>query len=228
VEVTSGAYINFSFGSSSATTTIAQGGYPVNGYPGGAIIINPYHNSISATRKLNAMVHELGHTIGHRHTDYATADPPGGTAVWIPGTPTGADAASVMHSVNKNWNGFTMNDITANQHLYPAPAPVVTTTTVNGSGYPYFAWTAVTDASSYEVTAVEYRYEWLMDDWNGDPVYGWTGYAARAWVVSGTSFTSPHLATADESTCSMSYAVSAVYPNGRRGEAAGMLQTFGC
>lgn len=220
VEVTSNAYINFSFRTSSSTAGVAQGGFPVNGYPGGAVIINPYYNSLSASKKQNAMVHELGHTIGHRHTDWASADPPGGTegAVHIPGTPTGSESASVMYSVNHNWNGFTANDQTANRYMYPVHAPVITSQGYDGSGNYVLSWNPVPDAAQYRIS-----YDWWFEEWVVDPFYypnggyyAWTPSSYDITTTSSTTFTDPGQGTG-ASPYACSYYVVPIYPNGKTG-----------
>jgi hypothetical protein len=104
---------------------VIAGATPPQGGNAGAIInVNPDFNngSISAGQMRYNLVHELGHCIGFRHTNWSQrgeqADPDGANTV--PGTPT-SDPNSVMNggTANFSWNGFSSNDILAAQTLYP-------------------------------------------------------------------------------------------------------------
>lgn len=72
------------------------------------------------------MAHEVGHTIGFRHTDYTTRESCGSNvnegsagvgAIYIPGTPTASDATSLMQSCGPA-DDFNNNDRTALNYLY--------------------------------------------------------------------------------------------------------------
>ena len=72
------------------------------------------------------MAHEVGHTIGFRHTDYQTRVSCGSNtnegsagvgAIYIPGTPTGSDASSWMQACGPAID-FNANDVTALEFLY--------------------------------------------------------------------------------------------------------------
>lgn len=82
-----------------------------NGRPGVSVEINSKYNNMSASEKLFAITHELGHTIGFYHTNQSSG-------IHIPGTPT-VDANSVMNSFVLPWNGFTSGDALATSILYP-------------------------------------------------------------------------------------------------------------
>ena len=87
--------------------------------------------SLSTNVNEHVITHEIGHSIGFRHTDWfdrASCSSGGneGTgsdgAVHIPGTPTGRDLSSIMQAcfatnVSGNFNG---NDVTALRAMYPA------------------------------------------------------------------------------------------------------------
>ena len=72
------------------------------------------------------MAHEVGHTIGFRHTDYQTRESCGSNtnegsagvgAIYIPGTPTGSDASSWMQACGPAID-FNANDQIALDFLY--------------------------------------------------------------------------------------------------------------
>lgn len=72
------------------------------------------------------MAHEIGHCIGFRHTDYQTRESCGSNtnegsagvgAIYIPGTPTGSDATSLMQACGPA-DDFNANDVIALNYLY--------------------------------------------------------------------------------------------------------------
>ena len=74
-EVTTGGDVSIVFGipSPNSTSAVAETGYPVNGYPASPILINQTFSTGSyynATQKKLILVHELGHLIGLRHTNW--------------------------------------------------------------------------------------------------------------------------------------------------------------
>jgi hypothetical protein len=112
---------------------LASAGFPSGGNPYSQVLVNStYMGSNPGTNYLaTIMAHELGHTIGFRHTDYAGRQYScGGSpvnegastvgAVWIPGTPTGNDPnswmlACIATGANRYFNA---NDRTALNYLY--------------------------------------------------------------------------------------------------------------
>jgi hypothetical protein len=110
-----------------------RSGAPSNGNPWYQVGLNvaeigqnPDQNFLTTV-----IAHEIGHCIGFRHTDYmdrSFSNCPGGGnegdqgigAIWIPGTPTGPDAASWMLAcIGPTDNRpFNANDVTALRYLY--------------------------------------------------------------------------------------------------------------
>jgi hypothetical protein len=116
-----------------ATTTGAGGsaGFPSGGYPYGQINIGTGTTSYGVDVCEHVITHELGHTIGFRHSDYynrAISCGSGGNegtagvgAILIPGTPsTAVVGGSIMNSCFRSSESgeFTSSDITALNYLY--------------------------------------------------------------------------------------------------------------
>lgn len=149
------------------SSTIAAATFPANGLAGTEILVNvDFNGSVSDATKEYNIVHELGHCIGFRHTNWAARGEPSSPdgAVLIAGTPT-SDANSVMNGGTAlyTWAGFSTADRTAAQTLYPtAPSctftPIIEGPTVvnsfTGTFY-YVAYPQRTAANSY--------YEWQLD-----------------------------------------------------------------
>lgn len=151
--------------------TIAAASFPANGLAGMEILVNVDFNgnmTVSDGTKLYNIVHELGHCIGFRHSNWQargeSISPSG--AVLIAGTPT-SDANSVMNggTALNTWAGFSTGDRTAAQTLYPtAPActfnpiiegpTVVTNSQPGGTAY-FVGYPGTSAAGSY--------YEWQLD-----------------------------------------------------------------
>jgi Dual-action HEIGH metallo-peptidase len=107
-------------------------GFPSGGRPFNAINIGSGLNSFATATIQHVITHELGHTVGFRHSDFfnraiscggsASNEGDGGVgAILIPGTPSGATVGgSVMNSCFRTVETgvFTANDKTALQTLY--------------------------------------------------------------------------------------------------------------
>lgn len=134
----SGSKVNFVISNNSSTADIiiksdngslangyiAAAGFPSNGKPYNTVLINlDYSNNITVSEgsKRYNMVHELGHCIGLRHTNWEAEGTGPYGANYIPNTPT-QDSNSVMNSgtANYSWNGFSTYDIVAITYLYPS------------------------------------------------------------------------------------------------------------
>lgn len=111
-------------------------GFPVAGLPFPTITIGSQSIQYGVDTLEHLITHELGHTIGFRHTDYYNRSISCGTggnegaagigAIHIPGTPTDASVgASVMNSCFRasETGEFPGNDIIALRALYGLPPP---------------------------------------------------------------------------------------------------------
>lgn len=90
--------------------------YPsATGKPGSPMYINPKYGNLNSSKKLFAMVHEIGHGIGIRHTDQ-------GQGSLISGVSNSckyySDGGSVMQPYVDYWAGFTDCDLEAYWALY--------------------------------------------------------------------------------------------------------------
>jgi len=135
----------------------AQASWPAGGDPGPTITVNRDNCigfGLNNQQRLQNMVHEIGHTLGFRHTNWSALNEqndPAHTqigAVHIPGTPgTGGDPGSVMNGgmALNAWAGFSANDQLAARTLYPLPVPSLAVAYV--SGQPYLTWPSIVGAT---------------------------------------------------------------------------------
>jgi hypothetical protein len=115
-----------------ASGTGGSAGFPSGGLPYGTINIGTGLNSYSVGVNKHVISHELGHTIGFRHSDYynraiscggavSNEGTAGVGAILIPGTPsTAVNGGSVMNSCfsSSSTGTWTSSDITALDYLY--------------------------------------------------------------------------------------------------------------
>jgi hypothetical protein len=124
----------FNEGPSGGYITLGSAGFPTSaGDPYNEIKMNTnqyaYGSNPDKLYVASVIQHEIGHCIGFRHTDYATRSSCGkrrqneGTAgvgaIWIQGTPTGADPNSWMLACSNGGDRtFNKNDVIAMNYLY--------------------------------------------------------------------------------------------------------------
>lgn len=106
-----------------ATATFPLDAEPGSGKPGPTIDVNTAYTGTpnDSLTKLRTMVHEIGHTIAFRHTNWQARNE-GVTeygAVQLPNTPA-TDAASVMNggTATEGWSSFSYYDRVATRTMY--------------------------------------------------------------------------------------------------------------
>jgi hypothetical protein len=201
----------------------AYASFPAVGNVGPTVYVNTcFGYSTTHAQKVHNMVHEFGHTIGFRHSNYTQLGESAGTegAVHIFGTPTSGNATgSVMNggTALNSWAGFAASDLTAVRSIYPLPGPSSLSVT-NSGGYPLISWTAAPGASSYTITLITFntrngqyqnRYFTTLDSTTG------TSYLDTAHDYTGVyECPGEDLGMGETYGFWYEYAVQANYPNG--------------
>lgn len=127
------ANITMKMGNLGTQGTLASASFPNRrGNPGSSVTVNTVNYGLTLAEKRFTMVHEMGHCIGFRHTNWfdrnsdgnaTTNDNEGVSSIGanhIPGTPTGLDPNSVMNAIVDSWSGFGNYDKVATAYLYPS------------------------------------------------------------------------------------------------------------
>ncbi|RKH68116.1 M57 family metalloprotease [Corallococcus aberystwythensis] len=113
-------------------------GFPANGNPFGQVTIGGLLSQYGVDVIEHVITHEIGHTIGFRHSDYynrtiscgsgGNEGDAGVGAIHIPGTPTTATVgSSIMNSCFRSVESgeFTSSDLTALSAMYTVSAPAL-------------------------------------------------------------------------------------------------------
>jgi len=141
-----------------SSNVAAFASFPAGGNAGPTVFVNTcFGFATSHAQRVHNMVHEFGHTLGFRHSNYTQMGESAGTdgAVHVPNTPTSGNAAgSAMNggTALNAWAGFASSDLWATRSLYPLPYPVPWVT----SG-PQVAWGALVGATEYTVQLIRWK-----------------------------------------------------------------------
>jgi len=133
---------------------------PGSGKPGPTIRVNVSYTGSpnNSSTKFRNMVHEIGHTVGFRHTNWQSQgepqSPPG--ANLVPGTPQ-TDAASVMNggTATSSWSGFSTYDTVATRTRYPGGLcvqPITGSATMSAGNTCYYYASATGGVAPYTFT----------------------------------------------------------------------------
>jgi hypothetical protein len=157
--------------------------FPVSGNPGDSIFLDTSAGCSTSNNRIKWMIaHEIGHTLGFRHTNWAAVGesvnmPADGAygANQVPGTPT-TDANSFMHNASPvgGYSDFSTHDYFALFQLWPDTTAVTVT---YPSNVPNLSWTSKAGATAYSAYLVSdgqadpCNYPdscWQQTHWNGD------------------------------------------------------------
>jgi len=163
VKMVEGSSADITMGTTCTSSSVAAfASFPSGGNPGPTVTVNTcFGYTLNDSQRLRNMVHELGHTLGFRHSNYTQLGETAGTegAIQVTGTPTsGNDANSVMNggTALNSWIGFSTYDQTAVRALYWLPT-VSSLSVTNSGGYPLISWSAPLDATSFTVRLINYN-----------------------------------------------------------------------
>lgn len=108
--------IRSDFGAES-NNVLGRAGFPSNGLPFNTVTLNVDRlDDFGADIRRNTIIHELGHCVGLRHTDWQANRESG--AVNIPGTSANDTGSIMWHTINGG-TPFTNGDLTAFTSLFP-------------------------------------------------------------------------------------------------------------
>ena len=183
--------------------TIACAEFPINGYAGRNVYISHAFDYYDASQKNFIMVHEFGHTLGLRHSNWQGRGESSNGTTLIPGTQQ-TDNWSVMNgdTGGNGWNGFSYYDVVAASFLYRVYFPFA-----YSSSDSRITWS---DQGASYYHGIYFRYVPWVDD-EGHPTY--IVYSVDLGTTTGTSFDIPDAYTGDAS-CGNYVKLDAVLANG--------------
>jgi hypothetical protein len=168
-------------------------------------------HSLDSLKRKRILAHELGHTLGLRHTNWdvqvsstCPAESTGDHGAFTISMTTHSDSGSVMNKCTAQtpWNGFSSNDKVAIRALWSRRIAYVYNNVVSGRGI--ISWTALPNAISYNI----WHNYWFCYDENCEiMMIGTEGWG----TVTGTSFDTGPASSVGCSDMDIGWLVSANY-----------------
>lgn len=177
----------------------AEARFPANGQIGVRIGINLSVPNLNESQRTFLMVHEIGHTIGMRHTDWRGSEFEHGNlngipvgAYTIPGTPNNSsnpDPNSIfnsgrVHTGVPNWTNFSSLDLVALRTVYPSYGPAQLTTSPDGSLPAYVGMNILAHVDVHHWREGGLTYEWFVQ---GATIVSTSGNSMQATVTDPNS-----------------------------------------
>jgi hypothetical protein len=175
VHLVEGSPANIAFLTFTGPSNVAaRAAFPSAGSPGGSVSVNTAYSGSPNTgsTKLRNMVHEIGHTIGFRHTNLVSLGEPADGAVQVPGTPT-TDNASIMNgnTATQSWFDFSTYDLLATRTLYPGGTCILPNFSGHAQVWPYnvCTWSANPTGGT-----PPYLYSWMGTAYTSSRTFGYS------------------------------------------------------
>lgn len=204
----------------------------------------------TTSKKTFTIAHELGHTVGVRHTNPFTNDCAGlsktacanSGVLHVPFSPTcygseSCDNSSVFMNTVADWGGFTTWDKAMIAQIFPLPTLDSAVGSYNGSGNPVFNWSPHAFATQYRVR-MRAEYHWVTpygswvneSDWGALTTTTDTTYTELSRTYSGESGCYFNYPEAEEEVwVSYYFVVEAVFPTGSTlTQIVGGSEVFSC
>jgi hypothetical protein len=207
------AAITISRSSSLPPGVAAQATFPSGGNPGPSIQVSTSFDTLTPSQKKFVMAHELGHTIGFRHTNWQTNDcpippcSPGPDGAVIIGHTPQTDDNSVMNggTAGHVWNGFSTSDLEAARVIYPM-WPIISSNDTTTGNPEIIYWTRNAGAVGY---IVSYHMLGMDSDINGNPVV--VLYSGDHAYTTDTTWSNPGVTYTGDNSCQYAVRVKLVF-----------------